>query len=119
MDKEYVFKINMSDLFQNGIIDVEKLLKDNNIDYTLEINDIIKDNDNKVIYYYTNGYSDNCLEFNNSIEIDVFNEVYPTITPMYVVNKNDFSFLSNFSGKEINDEIIEYCKILHSKRYLN
>ena len=61
MDKEYVFKINMSDLFQNGISDVEKLLKDNNINYTLDVNDIIKDNENKVIYYYTSGYSDNCF----------------------------------------------------------
>ncbi len=119
MQKQYTFKIDADEkqleLLKTYLGSKLKLpyrfeeIKDNNI--------VINNLDKTIAFYYTNGYSDNCVLLNNIIDIDRFIEVYPTITPMYSFNiENDFMLLNNYVGKELTEEIIVYCKRLYNDK---
>lgn len=120
MGKEYVFKIDSNDIDSKKLNEIKELFDLNEIKYRFEelepnIEEIncIK----PILFYYTNGYIDNCVGFNNIVDIDRFIEVYPTITPMYSFNVvGGFTLLNNYVGKELTDEIISYCKkVYHDK----
>lgn len=121
MQKEYVFKINSSNISDDLLSQLKTYLDLNSIEYGFEEIKIDNNNietDKTIAFYYTNGYIDNCVLFNNNIvDIDRFIEVYPTITPMYSFNVVDgFEILNNYSGKELTDEIIVYCKRLYNDK---
>lgn len=94
----------------------------NSILITYGFEEVKDDNivDKTIAFYYTNGYIDNCVLFNNNIvDIERFIEIYPTITPMYsfkIDNIVGFELLNNYVGKELTDEIISYCKRLYNDK---
>jgi hypothetical protein len=118
MQKEYVFKINSTNISDDLLSQLKTYLDLNSIEYGFEEIKLEEINCIKpILFFYTNGYSDNCVGFNNIVDIDRFIEVYPTITPMYSFNVVDgFELIHNYVGKELTDEIISYCKkVYHDK----
>ena len=121
MQKEYVFKINSSNISDDLLSQLKTYLDLNSIEYGFEevepnIEEIncIK----PILFFYTNGYSDNCVGFTNIVDIDRFIEVYPTITPMYSFNvEYGFEIINNYIGKELTDEIISYCKRIYNDKF--
>lgn len=113
MEKQYIFKINK--INDNFLLKLKNYLNDNSIEFYFEETNI--ENDKSVILYYVNNHIDNCVGFNNIIDIDRFIEVYPTITPMYSFNVvGGFTLLNNYVGKELTEEIVVYCKRLYNDK---
>ena len=67
-----------------------------------------------VLFYYTNGYTDVCVELDSVDDVKNYMELFPTITPMFTLD-SEFNLITNHVNKEVTDKIIDHCKFLFNK----